>query len=129
MYSTAVSFKAFVFWTETSYPLPLFTNIPAQRIPPITTEIRLASPILQSSEIRYTNITIGRRMFAENSGMICARVVSMESTRSTIMFLYVPLLSESTEPNGIFESFSQSCLLTVPKTLNVPICDKDVDME
>ena len=42
----------------------------------------------QSIMKRYTTITTGTRMFAVISGMRCANVDSIPSTRSTIVVLY-----------------------------------------
>ena len=49
------------------------------------------------------NIMTGSRIFAVNSGTICASVVSMESTLSTIMFYLENLEESSKEPDKVLE--------------------------
>lgn len=84
---------------------------------------------LEKGKIIYMMSTTGIRAFDSTSGMICARVVSIESTRSQIIFLYVPLDCESTEPSGILDSFTVSLRRIFARTSNVAAWESVVDIE
>ena len=60
----------------------------------------------QSMTNRYTTITKGTSTFAVISGIRCAKVGSIPSTRSTIVVLYWPEVVSKIVPIGTRASFS-----------------------
>ncbi len=75
-------------------------NIPHVAASPSTIGIRESSAIRQSVMKRYMITTSGAARLLVNSGTMCASVVSMLSTRSTIMFLKLPEDVSLTYPSG-----------------------------
>ena len=78
-----------------------------QRVPSGTT-ISMERPMRQSSRNSSTSTASAPAMLAVISGRRWARVVSMESTRSTMIFLYEPEERSSTVPRGSAASLSSS---------------------
>ena len=60
----------------------------------------------QSKRNRYTAITIGTSTFAVISGIRCAKVGSIPSTRSTIVVLYWPDGVSKIVPIGMRTNFA-----------------------
>ena len=71
---------------------------------------------------------MGTKAFDTTSGMMWASVVSMESTRSQMMFLYVPLDCSSTEPKGMRDSFTVSLRRMFASTSKVAAWESVVEM-
>ena len=86
---------------------------------PSGTTISMESPMRQSSINSSTSTASAPTMLAVISGSKCARVVSMESTRSTIMFLYEPEERSSTVPSGSVASLSSSRVRVLASTWKV----------
>ena len=73
------------------------------------------------------NSMIGAQRLAVNSGTTCAKVGSIESVRSQMMFLSAPEGIPCTVPSGKRDSLSTSAIRTLPISLNVILCEVLVD--
>ena len=76
-------------------------------------------PMRQSSVKSSTSTASAPTMLVVISGSRWARVVSMESTRSTMMFLYEPEERSSTVPSGSVASLSSSRVRVLASTWKV----------
>ena len=84
-------------------------------------------PMRQSSMNSSTSTASAPTMLVVISGSRWARVVSMESTRSTMMFLYEPEERSSTVPSGSVASLSSSRRRVLASTWNVAWWEREVD--
>ena len=94
---------------------------------PTTIGINENNASLQSTMKKYTMTMIGASRLEVNSGTTCARVVSMLSILSTMMFLNEPDGVSFTYPSGTLASLSQHDFLIFASTVNVALCEHAVD--